>query len=405
MSDALVLGAGVVGMTSAYALARKGFKVTVVDAAAGPAEAGASFGNGAQLSYFYTDAMASPSLVANLPRYMLGLDPAFRISITPSPAFVAWGIRFLANATQQAFERNTIDILQLAIESRPAIAELSGKVKFDYGKTGKITLYSNKEGLEKAKALTKLKNQFGADQAALTRDQALEREPALNGYGHDFVGAVWSPYDEAGDSSRFCRNLRELLERDYDVDFRFCLKIRRIITRANSLVGVETETEQLQCSSLVICLGAWTPVIAKTAGIRLPIWPVQGYSLTIPALPSAPIASITDTARKTVFCRIGNQLRVAGLADIGNNMGVFNEERFRSLLATAKGMFPKAGDYNGEVNPWTGLRPVTPNSKPIVGSTKIKGVFLNCGHGSLGWTLSMATANKVADEISLSTHA
>lgn len=401
MSEILVLGAGVVGMTTAYALAQKGFKVTVVDAGSGPAEAGASFGNGAQLSYFYTDAMASPSLVANLPKYMLGLDPAFRVRISLSPAFIAWGARFLVNSTQHAFERNTIDVLKLALESRPAIADLSGKIKFDYSKTGKLTLYSNSAGLEKARELTELKNEFGAQQAVLTREQALEKEPALVGYGHDFVGAVWSPYDEAGDSRLFCRNLQEVLERDCGVNFRFSSRIRRLLVRANNLIGIETQTDQIECARAVISLGAWTTAIAKTAGLRLPIWPVQGYSLTIPALASAPTVSITDTARKTVFCRIGDRLRVAGLADIGDARGGFREDRFRALLKTAKGIFPNAGTYDGDVNAWTGLRPVTPDSRPIVGTTKIKGLFLNCGHGSLGWTLSMATANRLAESISL----
>ncbi|TGU45697.1 FAD-dependent oxidoreductase [bacterium M00.F.Ca.ET.152.01.1.1] len=397
MSGVLVLGAGVVGMTSAYALAKKGCEVRVVDAAPGPAEAGASFGNGGQLSYFYTDAMASPSLAANIPKYILRRDPAFRVRLTPSPAFMAWGLRFLANATQGAFERNTIDILELALQSRSGIAELSGKVKFDHSKTGKITLFSNQESLLKAEGLSELKNRYGAAQVVLTQGQALEIEPALAHYGRTFEGAIWSPYDEAGDSSLFCKNLRILLERDYGVRFLFSTKVRRIRTHANQLVAVATETGELQCARAVISLGAWTAPIARTAGISLPILPVQGYSLTIPALASAPVASITDTARKIVFCRIGDRLRVAGFADIGSANGKFREDRFRTLLATAKGIFPKAGVYDGEVNPWTGLRPVTPDSKPIVGETKVKGLYLNCGHGSLGWTLSMATANKLTD--------
>lgn len=397
MSRILVLGAGVVGMTTAYALAKKGHEVCVIDAAPGPAEAGASFGNGAQLSYFYTDAMASPSLAVNIPKYILGLDPAFRVHLTLSPAFVAWGLRFLGNATQETFERNTTDILELALQSRPGIAELSEKLKFEYSRTGKITLFASRESLLKAAGLCKLKNRYGAGQVILTREQALEREPALAHYGHSFEGAIWSPHDESGDSSLFCRSLRVLLEQDYGVRFSFNTKIRHIQTRANELVAVATESEEIQCTRAVISLGAWTVPVARTAGISLPIWPVQGYSLTIPAMASAPVASITDTARKTVFCRIGDRLRIAGLADIGPVNGKFREDRFRTLLATAKGIFPKAGDYEGEVHPWTGFRPVTPDSKPIVGPTKVKGLYLNCGHGSLGWTLSMATAGKLAE--------
>ncbi|WP_457661173.1 FAD-dependent oxidoreductase [Sinorhizobium medicae] len=173
-------------------------------------------------------------------------------------------------------------------------------------------------------------------------------------------------------------------------------------TRANELVAIAAESEEIQCTRAVISLGAWTAPIARTAGISLPIWPVQGYSLTTPALASAPVASITDTARKMVFCRVGDRLRIAGLADIGPIDGKFREDRFRTLLTTARGIFPKAGDYDGEVHPWTGLRPVTPDSKPIVGCTKVKGLYLNCGHGSLGWTLSIATASKLAELVGAS---
>lgn len=399
MTRVLVLGAGVVGMTSAHALAKKGFEVVVLDAASEPAEAGASFGNGAQLSYFYADAMASPSLALNIPKYILGLDPAFRISLSLSPLFVTWALRFLANSTQRAFERNTTDILELALQSRTRVAELSSKLEFDYSRNGKITLFSDKESLRKAERLTELKNRYGAGQIVLTQQQALEREPALEHYGHPFVGAIWSPYDEAGDARLFCRNLRILLERDYGVQFLFNTEIRGLRRQAHRLVAVTTEKGELQCSRAVMSLGTHTPLIARTVGISVPIWSVQGYSFTIPAFDAAPRASITDTSRKTVFCRIGDRLRVAGLADIGPANGKFRQERFSTLLATARGILPRAGDYDGEVNPWMGFRPVTPNSKPIVGRTRIEGLYLNCGHGSLGWTLSMATANALADLI------
>ncbi|SIT56117.1 D-amino-acid dehydrogenase [Mesorhizobium prunaredense] len=399
MTRVLVLGAGVVGMTSAHALAKRGFEVFVLDAASGPAQAGASFGNGAQLSYFYTDAMASPSLALNIPKYILGLDPAFRISLSLSPSFMFWALRFLGNSTQKAFERNTTDVLELALQSRAGIAELSSKIKFDYTSNGKVTLFSSKESLRKAERLTQIKNRYGAGQIVLTQEQSLEREPALKHYGHSFAGAIWSPYDEAGDARLFCRNLRILLERDYGVQFLFNTKVLGVRRQAKKLVAVITEKEEIQCSRAVMSLGANTRLIARTAGIWLPIWPVQGYSFTIPAFDAAPRASITDTFRKTVFCRIGDRLRVAGLADIAPAGGKFREDRFFTLLATARGIFPRAGDYDGELNAWTGFRPVTPNSKPIVGRTKIEGLYLNCGHGSLGWTLSMATGSALADVI------
>lgn len=399
MRDIVVLGAGVVGMTSAYALARKGFAVTVIDAASAPAEGGASCGNGAQLCYSYTDAMASPAMVASLPKYLLGRDPAFRLTLAPSPGFISWGLKFLANATRGGFERNTIELLKLAMESRDQFAELSGKVEFNHRTAGKLNIYSNHTSLKNAENLSRLKNHHGSEQVILTREQAIERDPALADFGHSFVGALWSPRDESGDARLFCQSLQALLEKDYGVQFMFRTKVLSFKTRAGKIDAIVTDAGEVPCSRAVAALGAWTAPVLRSVGIRLPIWPVQGYSMTIPASGYAPTVSITDTARKTVFCRIGDQLRIAGLADILPNAGAFRSDRFKTLLETARGIFPRAGDYDAENSAWTGLRPMTPDSQPIVGASKIEGLYLNCGHGALGWTLSMATASRLAERV------
>lgn len=362
MREITVMGAGVVGMTTAYALARRGFDVTVVDAAGSPAEAGASFGNGSQLSYFYTDAMGSPSMAANLPKYLLGRDPAFRIEMSLSPRFLEWGLRFLANSTQARFERNTIDVLKLAMHSREEFADLAQRIPFDHRATGKLNLYTSREGLENARRLVDLKNRHGADQVMLTPDEAIAREPALAYYGHSFAGALWSPHDESGDSHLFCHGLKPLLERDFGVRFMFNTRIRAINVRSGRLTSLSVEEGEIPCSNAVLCLGSWTAPIARSAGIYLPIWPVQGYSMTIAATADSPTANITDVSRKTVFCRIGNRLRIAGLADIRRGKFDFERDRFETLLETARGIFPRAGQYDGEVNAWAGLRPVTPSS-------------------------------------------
>lgn len=397
MSEIVVLGAGVVGMTSAYALARKGHAVTVIDAGNAPAEAGASFGNGAQLSYAYTDALASPSLVRNLPKYMLGLDPAFRFRPTVSPGFWSWAAAFFANATRAKFEANTIEVLKLAMESRQAFAGIRDMLDFDHRATGKLTLYSSLQAVHDAEAISRLKNVHGAGQAMLSPKEALEREPALAGYGHFFAGALWSPFDEAGDSQRFCLGLRHLLENQYGVTFNFGTKVQALTKRAGRLVAIQTDRGERSCGRAVLSLGVRSRDIAATADIMLPIWPMQGYSMTIPATAHAPVANITDAARKIVFCRIGDRLRIAGLADIGPSNGQFDPVRFRTLLETAKGVFPDAGDYAANRSAWTGFRPMSPNSQPIVGPSKVEGLFLNCGHGSLGWTLSMGTAARLAE--------
>jgi D-amino-acid dehydrogenase len=189
------------------------------------------------------------------------------------------------------------------------------------------------------------------------------------------------------------------LQAEYGVTFRLGTTVRALKTQASKLVAIQTDAGELECDCAVIALGVWTRQIARTAGIKLPIWPMQGYSMTIAATSSAPNTSITDNSKKIVFCRLGERLRTAGLADIGARYGDFRQGRFDTLLQAARDIFPVAGDYEGKVDAWTGLRPMTPHSQPIVGRSYVDGVFLNCGHGSLGWTLSTGTAVRLAEAI------
>lgn len=397
MREVVVMGAGVIGMTSAYALARKGYSVTVIDAAKGPAEGGASYGNGAQIAYGYTDAMASPSIIYNLPKYILGRDPAFRIRLNTSIPFLKWGFRFLVNSTQKNFEKNTLEALRLASQSREGFAEFVGKISYDERTNGKLNLYASLDGIRGAERLSALKNKHGTHQVVLSKQEALDREPALHHYGHAFEGALWSPDDESGNSFKFCQKLRKLLEDEYSVRFQFNTNVKKLHVKNKKLVAIVTNSGEISCDRAVLALGSASGPLARTAGISLPIWPVQGYSMTADATEYTPNASVTDTARKVVFCRIGDKVRIAGLADIAGQKGFFDQKRFDYLLQTAKGIFPKGANYAGEIEPWCGFRPVTPNSLPIVGLSKIEGLFLNCGHGGLGWTLSMATADLLAE--------
>lgn len=391
-----VLGAGVVGLATAYALARRGHAVNVIDAGAGPAEAGASFGNGGQLSYAYTDALASPALLRSLPKYLLGFDAAFRLRPSLRPAFWRWSLSLLANATAPAFRHNTLEALRLAMESRDAFAEIAPKIAFDHRRCGKLHLYAAAPALNAARVLAELKNGYGAGQEILTPAQAIEREPALAAYRGRFVGALWSPYDEAGDSLLFCRDLRRLLEADYGVDFKFGTRVKALRAERGALVSLLTTEGEIPCQTSVLTLGVGSVAVARTAGIALPIWPLQGYSLTVPATDGAPAVSITDTARKLVLCRLGTRLRAAGLADLGPREAPFRPARFAALLASVRDAFPEAGDYAAPPEAWTGQRPMSPTSRPIIGPSQLGGLYLNCGHGSLGWTLSMGSAERIA---------
>lgn len=396
MRPVVILGAGVVGMTTAYFLAKKGHPVTVLDAAVAPGEGGASVGNGGQLSFSYTDALASPSLILNLPKYLLKQDPAFRFHPTLRLDFWRWMTSFLFNASAGRFERNTIEVLKLAVESRMEFSKIGSDIAFDRRKSGKLFLFSSLASLRKAESLVHSKNKFGAALETLTVQEATALEPALAAYKQAVAGAIWSPYDEAGDSQLFCRALHDHLREMHGVNFRFSTVVEGLKKEGSTLVAAITDKGEVSCSCVVIALGTNSARIAKTIGIRLPIWPMQGYSMTVRATARAPEASITDTANKIVFCRLGDRLRIAGLADLGLLHPKFDPQRFAVLLGVARRLFPEAGDYETLLHSWSGLRPMTPDSQPIVGGSAVHGVFINCGHGSLGWTLSMGTAARLA---------
>lgn len=395
MSEIIVLGAGVVGLTTALALAEDGHQITVVDAAKSQG-AGASLGNGGQLSFLFTDAFSSPAMLRKIPSYLAGRDPAVRIRPTASWQFAHWSWSFLANGSKQRFERNTLRLLDLALESRERFASISSRLGFDHRRAGKLTLYPSLAALRDAEQTVLMKRSAGVRQTILSPREALEIEPALAGYTYPIAGALWSPDDEAGDCSLFCNELRTILEEDYGVSFQFGTKITNIESDRGRLTAIRTDQGEIACHRAVISLGVSSRRIAASAGISLPIWPLQGYSMTIPALPDAPRVSITDSARKIVFCRLADRLRIAGIADLGPPDQRFDAQRFSSFAKAAERAFPIAGNYRAEVNAWTGFRPMTPDNQPIIGMTRLKGLYLNCGHGSLGWTLSMGSAARLA---------
>lgn len=394
--DALVVGAGVVGMATAYALARRGLSVTIVDRADEPAR-GASFANGAQLSYAYTDALASPALLARIPWLLLAADPAFRLRPSADPDFLRWGLSFLRNCTGTRFHDNTLEGLRLGLESRLALHALLERHALDFGHvaSGKLHLVEGNSALREARRLVKLKRRAGADQRMLSPAEAARLEPALADRAPGLSGAIFSPQEEVGDPYLFCRALLERLVADYGVVTRFGAPVRRLeAAPGHSAVHLD-DGERLSADRIAICTGAETPHLLKGTGIRAPIWPMKGYSITVPPGPGAPRVSITDTARRLVFCPLNDSIRVAGLADLGTRDAEIRPHRLRSLIASARSTLPRAADYDHVATSWCGLRPMTPTSLPII-RRETGGITLNVGHGTLGWTFAMGAAERAA---------
>lgn len=393
-----VIGAGVVGVASAYRLARAGHAVTLVDAACEPARE-ASAGNAAQLSWAYGDAMASPALLRHLPAVALGRDPALRIRWRRDPEFVLWGLRFLANTPARLWWRNTRDVLQLADESRRELAALLSEVDlaFDYRVAGKLHLYPGAAALDGARPLVAEKRRLGLDQSLLSRAEAEAIEPALRGYAGEIAGAVWTPGDALGDAAAFARALTAVLVARFGVVPRFGTRVAGFERQRGRLAALRfADGEPLPVDAAVVTAGAMIRSLAADLPEARSIQPVRGYSLTVPWREGAPRVSLTDVKRKLAFAAIGERFRVAGLADIAPPGAGFDPARFAVLREAARDVLPGCfGDGLPEVR-WSGERPMTPSSRPIIApSRRVPGLYVNAGHGMLGWTLALGSARRL----------
>ena len=393
--DVAVLGAGVVGISTAYALARRGRQVALIERGQGPA-LGASFANGAQLSYAYTDAMAAPALWKQLPGMLLGRDAAFRTRASADPHYWRWGLAFLRNATAHRLERNTLATLALALESRAAMAELLARhpIAFDHTAPGKLHVYYDAAALPKARAMIAAKHQFGVRQNVLTPAQAIAIEPALTA-ARDMAFVVHSPEEEVGDPFKFSSQLLHLLCAEYGVEPYFDVAVHGLHRTPEGWHLQAANGLHLRAKKIALCAGIDSHGLLRQLGIRSPLMAVKGYSFTAPCGAQAPAASITDTARKLVFCKLGNSIRVAGLADLNHWDSTPDPQRFAQLLAMAQASLPQAAEYAQVASPWAGLRPVTPHSSPVIARAQ-PGLVLNIGHGMLGWTLAMGSGERAA---------
>ncbi|WP_300973726.1 FAD-dependent oxidoreductase [Sphingomonas sp. LHG3406-1] len=391
--DAIVVGAGVVGVATAEALHRRGLAVTLVDRRSGPGE-GASFANGAQLSWSYTDALASPSLLKRLPGVLAATDPAFRVRLRPDPDYIRWCLAFLRNCTAARFAANSLAGLQLALRSRLAMAALLERVPlpFDHAVPGKLLLHEDPHAFLAAAEHAARKADAGMDVRAVSVADAVAIEPALEGIAARLVGAIHAPGDAVGDAHLFCAGLTERLGAQ-GLETRFGIAVSRIEQGATPAL-VLADGERLAARHIILCTGPDAPALLRPLRWRVPIVPVRGHSITAAQGPAAPHISITDVSRKLVFCRLGDQIRIAGQADVGFATTKVDQARLRTLLADARDSLPDAADFQGPLQPWAGLRPVTPDSLPIV--QRRGPVTVNIGHGALGWTYAMATADQAA---------
>lgn len=396
----MVLGAGVAGVACAYYLWRDGHEVTVIDRNQGVALE-TSFANGGQLSYSYVAPLASASVIPKIPPWLLRRDSPLRFRPEFDWDQWRWILEFLAACNDATADRTTERLLLLAFYSRDLMHEVvrAHDMDFDYVQNGKLVVHTSPRSYESAKRLMEYQRTLGAEQRALDPKACVELEPALEHMAPRICGAIHTPSEDAGDTYKFCNELKRIMTSGPNpVAYRFGVEIERLLPWHGRLMGVETSHGVMEADHYVLALGTNAPYLLKPLGIRVPIYPLKGYSLSLPITNerAAPRISVTDFKRKVVYARLGDDLRVAGMADLSGRRAVIDGERVDQLVSEVKNTFPKATDFR-TLGPWCGMRPATPKGTPVLGATPHANLWLDVGHGALGFTLALATGRILAD--------
>tara|TARA_B110000196_G_scaffold303511_1_gene299417 strand:- start:445 stop:1461 length:1017 start_codon:yes stop_codon:yes gene_type:complete len=318
------------------------------------------------------------------------------------PKLWAWSLRFLANCTAQNFAKNTVKNLRLALYSRALLQDIRKDtgIQYDYLERGILKVFRNERDFKNAAKQGNILRELGSDNQVLNATEIKNLEPAYNTSPDKIIGGIFTPEDESGDAFKFSIELTTYLA-SLGVDFRFTETVKSLKTVGNRIVSIITDKASIEGDAIVMSMGSYSPFLLKPLGIKLPIQPAKGYSVTIPTAGhnGAPKISITDEDHKIVFTRLGNRMRVAGTVEFNGYDTQINEERANSINNIAQSLFPNAGDY-AKAEFWTGLRPLTPDCVPIIGPTNFENLFLNTGHGSLGWTMCAGSAKVLSDIIS-----
>ena len=401
----VIIGAGIVGLTSAWWLARDGVTVTVVDRADAVGQ-GASHANGAQLSYAYVAPLASASVLRSLPGWLLSGDSPVRLRPSFDPAQAVWLLKFLAACTQRASDAATAQLLALSALSRASLHEMlaTTPIDFHHARNGKLVVLSSATSMREAERQMRLQATLGSRQQALSGADCVALEPTLAAIASRLVGGILTPDEEVGDCLLLCQGLYAALrEPPFNVVFRLGTTVRGVRRAGDKIAALLTDAGEIGGDVFVLAAGARSGSLGKLAGLRLPVQPMRGYSITATLQPGnvAPVRSITDAARKVVYAPVGGTLRVAGFAEIDDGRDELRPERIRSLATTLAATFPNAvapDDLRPErLQPWSGLRPVSPTSLPIIGRSRIANLMVNVGQGALGFTLAAGSARLLAD--------
>jgi len=406
----IVLGAGLLGVTSAYYLSQLGHEVTVLDRQATPA-AETSFANGGQISVSHALPWANPAAPLKVLRWLGREDAPLLFRLRADSRQWLWGLQFLRECTPARTRRNIGQIVGLGIYSRAMLRELRRDtgIAYDQRAQGILHFYTSPGEFEAARGPVELMREFGCELRIVSPDEAVQIEPALRHVGSRLAGATFSAEDESGDANKFAREVARLCQAR-GVGF----LMNHTITALRTAGGVRGEEidhveatdpdggfRRIRGDAYVLALGPMSPLIAAPLGVRLPIYPAKGYSVTMPVKDesAANRVSLTDDEYKLVYSRLGNRLRVAGTAEFSGYDRDLNRVRCEAIVRRVEAIFPGAGDA-AHAQFWAGLRPATPSNVPLIGRTKLPNLYLNTGHGTLGWTHACGSGRSIARIVS-----
>ena len=397
----IVLGAGVIGVTTAYYLARAGHEVIVIDRQPGPALE-TSYANGGQISANHATPWATPTTLWKAIKWLGRRDAPLLFHLQADYGLWTWCLRFLANCSTERMLINLERALRVAVYSRTQLAKLraSTGIQYDQLTKGILHIFRNQQEYQQALPQVELMTHAGCERVVLDADQCLEIEPALAHVRPDLIGGIFSPDDESGDAHAFTLELAQTCIR-LGVTFQYETMVQNFVVGSSRFERIDTDKGEISGDACVVALGSYSTLVLKPLGIKLPVYPAKGYSVTLSVLNrrKAPTVSIIDDEFKMVYSRLGNRLRVAGTAEFTGYDTSISEVRARFILNKALELFPKCGDP-AEAEFWAGLRPSTPDGVPIIGPTRHRNVFLNTGHGTLGWTMACGAGQLLADLMS-----
>ncbi|KQP43687.1 D-amino acid dehydrogenase [Pseudorhodoferax sp. Leaf274] len=396
----LVLGSGVIGTTAAFYLAREGHEVTVVDRQPAPAME-TSFANAGEVSPGYSAPWAGPGVPAKAVKWLLMHHSPLVIQPLLSPDMWRWGAAMLRNCTAERYRVNKARMVRVAEYSRDCLQALRAEtgIAYDERSQGTLQLFREQKQLDGTAGDIEVLKQYGVPYEVLDMDGCVRHEPALQGVRQKFVGGMRLPGDETGDCFLFTQRLARLAE-GLGVRFRQGVHVQGIDQAGGDIAGVRTDAGLLQADRYLVALGSYSPLLLHPLGLRLPVYPVKGYSLTLPVTDAsgAPESTVMDETHKVAVTRLGDRIRVGGTAELGGFDLSLKPVRRRTLDHVVSDLFPRGGDLS-QAKFWCGLRPMTPDGTPILGPTRYPKLWLSTGHGTLGWTMAAGTGRLMADWI------